>query len=369
MQEDCSRTNSRYGLLCASRQTCESTGINGIDGKDGIDGAASKEQKRVRGLQKKGGETGKRSLRWEILACVMVCLLGCSGCSESAKEESGKLQLYYLNGDLSSLQGTAYVPSDGQQIGEMSTEAVAGDMLLQLSQNTEDVSLSAPVQGFTIDGVQLRDGAMTVTLSAEYEDLSGTKEILTRAAMVDTLCQLEEVNTVTFLCGGESLRDADGNQLGAETADQFIFSSGKEIDNYSKVQLHLYFASEDGSQLVNTWRNVVYNSNVSMERVVVEQVLKGPNSDVVFPTVNKETKILSVTTRDGTCYVNLDQTFLTEPYSVTAQVAIYSLVNSLTELSSVRAVQITIDGTTNQSFKEISLSAPFEQNLKIVKED
>ncbi len=313
-------------------------------------------------------EIGSKGVR-TILAALICGMVLCTGCREGGQEESGALQLYYLNSELSSLQGTNYTPSGEKDLDEMEPLEIAEDMLQQLSQNTKDVSEVPPIQGFTIENVELLDGAMTVTLSAEYGDLSGTKEILTRAAMVDTLCQLEDVNTVTFLCGEHSLWDSDGNPIGAETADQFIFSSGKEIDNYEKVQLHLYFASEDGSQLVDTWRNVVYNSNVSMERVVVEQVLKGPNSDVVFPTVNKETKILSVTTRDGTCYVNLDKAFLTEPYSVTAQVAIYSLVNSLTELSSVRSVQIVIDGETNQSFKEISLSAPFEQNLQIVKQD
>ena len=186
---------------------------------------------------------------------------------------------------------------------------------------------------------------------------------------LNTLCQIDGVDSVSFLCGDYPLTNEDGSVVTAMNSDMFIFNSGKEIMNYEKVRLHLYFANEDGDQLVDTYRNVVYNSNISMERLVVEQVLKGPNSDVVFPTLNPAAKVLSVTTRDGVCYVNLDQAFLTEPYGVTSQVAIYSLVNSLTELSSVSAVQITIEGKTGKSFMDSSLSSAFERNLSVVRKN
>lgn len=300
-----------------------------------------------------------------VIGCLLA-LLVCAGCGKGQGRESG-LYLYYLNGEQTSLQGRSYVPSNGRSAEEMDGLALAEDMLQQLSEPSAHADDVPPVQNFTIEEIRLTDGAMTVTLSEDYEALTGVKEILTRAALVDTLCQLEAVDSVSFLCGDHSLYDSDGNPIGAETADMFIFSSGKEMDNYAKVQLHLYFADEDGTQLVDTWRTVVYNCNVPLERVVVEQVLKGPDSEVVFPTVNADTKILSITTRDGICYVNLDQTFLTDPYSVTAQVAIYSLVNSLTELSTVQAVQFAIDGDSSRSFMEVGLSGSFEKNRKVVR--
>ncbi len=316
--------------------------------------------------RRSGAAAGRIRRTVRILAAAACCLLLCAGCGREQGRDSG-LQLYYLNGEQTSLRGRSYVPSGGKSAEEMDGLALAEDMLEQLSEPSAHTDDVPPVQGFAIEQVRLTDGAMTVTLSEDYETLTGVKEILTRAALVDTLCQLEAVDSVSFLCGDHSLYDSDGNPIGAETADMFIFSSGKEIDNYAKVQLHLYFADEDGTQLVDTWRTVVYNCNVPLERVVVEQVLKGPDSDVVFPTVNPDTKILSITTRDGICYVNLDQSFLNDPYSVTAQVAVYSLVNSLTELSTVQSVQFAVDGDASRSFMELSLSGPFEKNRKVVR--
>ena len=304
---------------------------------------------------------------WAVLL-TLVLLSGMTGCAREEKEDSGLL-LYYLNEDLSSLNTLSYLMEDGKSKADLSPQEMADDMLEQLATPSGDVRSIAPIQNFTVTGTTLQNGTLTVFLSSDYEELETVREILTRAALVNTLCQIDGVDSVSFLCGDHPLTNEDGSVVTAMNSDMFIFNSGKEIMNYEKVRLHLYFANEDGDQLVDTYRNVVYNSNISMERLVVEQVLKGPNSDVVFPTLNPASKVLSVTTRDGVCYVNLDQAFLTEPYGVTSQVAIYSLVNSLTELSSVSAVQITIEGKTGKAFMDSSLSSAFERNLSVVRKN
>lgn len=304
---------------------------------------------------------------WAVLL-TLVLLSGMTGCAREEKEDSGLL-LYYLNEDLSSLSTLSYPMEDGKSKDDLSPQEMADDMLEQLATSSGDVRSIAPIQNFTVTGTTLQNGTLTVFLSSDYEELETVREILTRAALVNTLCQIDGVDSVSFLCGDHPLTNEDGSVVMAMNSDMFIFNSGKEIMNYEKVRLHLYFANEDGDQLVDTYRNVVYNSNISMERLVVEQVLKGPNSDVVFPTLNPAAKVLSVTTRDGVCYVNLDQAFLTEPYGVTSQVAIYSLVNSLTELSSVSAVQITIEGKTGKAFMDSSLSSAFERNLSVVRKN
>ena len=304
---------------------------------------------------------------WAVLL-TLVLLSGMTGCAREEKEDSGLL-LYYLNEDLSSLNTLSYLMEDGKSKADLSPQEMADDMLEQLATPSGDVRSIAPIQNFTVTGTTLQNGTLTVFLSSDYEELETVREILTRAALVNTLCQIDGVDSVSFLCGDHPLTNEDGSVVTAMNSDMFIFNSGKEIMNYEKVRLHLYFANEDGDQLVDTYRNVVYNSNISMERLVVEQVLKGPNSDVIFPTLNPASKVLSVTTRDGVCYVNLDQAFLTEPYGVTSQVAIYSLVNSLTELSSVSAVQITIEGKTGKAFMDSSLSSAFERNLSVVRKN
>ena len=67
-------------------------------------------------------------------------------------------------------------------------------------------------------------------------------------------------------------------------------------------------------------------------------------------------------TKDGICYVNLDETFLAVVNNVSTDVSVYAIVNSLVELSSVNKVQILINGEVPSSFG----TSAFERNLDIV---
>ena len=119
--------------------------------------------------------------------------------------------------------------------------------------------------------------------------------------------------------------------------------------------------------LVDAYRTVVYNSNMPLERIVLEQVIEGPNGNFAYPTVNSEAKVINVTTRDKICYVNLSSAFQTGHPDVQAQTALYSIVNSLCELPSIDAVQISVEGQPDTVFMEsISLAGNFRMNEDIV---
>ena len=83
---------------------------------------------------------------------------------------------------------------------------------------------------------------------------------------------------------------------------------------------------------------------------------------MIYPSVNSSTKIINVLTKDGICYVNLDDNFLTVENNVPTEVSIYALVNSLVELNNVNKVQILINGEVPASFS----ATTYERNLDIV---
>lgn len=297
-----------------------------------------------------------------LAAMTLFLLVFLTGCA-SNEENTQSYKIYFLSDDRTSLSALDYELSE-----EGGVEDQIEEVLAILASEPKEDGLSSPIEGFDILGTSLSGNALSVNVSNEYEDLDGIEEILVRASIVCSLCSIDGVDSVSFLCDGEELTTKNEETVGAMTAQMFILSSGDEIDSYEKAQLHLYFANESGDRLVDTYRTVVYNANISLERLVVEEVLKGPNSDVVYPTLNEAAQILSVTTRDGVCYINFDKNFLEEPYKVASEVAIYSLVNSLTELTSVQEVQILIDGETDRDFMDMSLSSSFERNLSLVQE-
>ena len=102
-------------------------------------------------------------------------------------------------------------------------------------------------------------------------------------------------------------------------------------------------------------------------KLVVEQLIKGPVSEHTYPCIPPETKVLNITTKDGTCYVNLDGGFLAQVYDVAEAIQIYAIVNSLAELQCVNNVQILINGETPKVYKEkISFETIFQRDMDLV---
>ena len=299
-----------------------------------------------------------------LWCCVLLPVILCAACGDRTQSEGGKLyNIYYVNNEeTKNIAGEYYTQTED-------VEELLGELLEQLSLVPSKFEYEAPLAGgIGILGYTLENGQLTINFDAKYREMNSVKEVLTRAAIVRTLTQIQGVDYVAFTVQGELLTDSSGIAIGTMSSDLFIDNAGNEINAYEQVDLRLYFANEDGIGLVEeNQRNVVYSSNIALEKLVVEKLIEGPTSEGAYPTVNPVTKIINVTVNDGTCYVNLDENFLYQPYSISAEVTIYSITNSLVELSNINKVQITINGETNLSYRErFNLSEVFERNLDLL---
>jgi germination protein M len=193
-------------------------------------------------------------------------------------------------------------------------------------------------------------------------------EVLVRAAFVQTMSQLPEVEFVSFYVKNEPLRDNDGNIIGLMSAQDFVQNTGSSIGTYQTTDLKLYYADKEGKQLKETKKtNIRYNSNTAIEKLVVEQLMKGTNATNAQSIIPETTKLLGVSVKDGVCYVNLDENFLSQTYIVSPEVTVFSITNSLVELSNVNKVQISINGDTSGVYREkYSFTTYFERNLDLV---
>ena len=211
---------------------------------------------------------------------------------------------------------------------------------------------------------------MYLVFDSAYSLLSRITEILSRAAIVRTLTQIEGVETVVFYINEQPLMDALNQPVGQMKASDFIDDLGGDINDYQKTVLTLYYTNEQGNKLMECKRELVYNNAVSMERLVMEQLIKGPTEDGMYPVLPSDTKLLTISTREGVCYVNLDASFLTGSVNTNEVVPVYAIVNSLVELPAVNKVQIAINGETTRRYREfVSLDTLFERNLDIIMEE
>ncbi len=297
-------------------------------------------------------------------AVLIMGLLLCTACGDRRAAQDGALyKIYYVNNEETKIVEREYVS------GTTDSELLFAEFLDQLAHISEKMEYETLLdKEISVVGHTLDNGLLTLDFDESYHNLRGTREILVRASIVRTMTQLPGVERIAFTVMGEQLMDASGAAVGVMAADTFIENAGNEINAYEKVDLKLYFANETGDSLVEeNRRNVVYNSNISLEKLVVEKLVQGPMTQGAYPTINPTTKIVSVTVKDGTCYVNLSNEFLSQPYNVASDVTIYSITNSLVELSNVNRVQISVNGETNISYREnMSLNNVFERNLDIL---
>lgn len=295
-----------------------------------------------------------------LLCSLAIASTGCSGPKETADGKAAGL--YFLNNLETKVVMQEYALETATQDGQIR------EVIEQLTALPEKLEYKPPLSlGFSIVDYEVEDDRLQLKVDENYKLLKPTTEILVRAALVRSFTQIEGISYVSITVGDEQLHDSLGNVVGLMSADQFIDNAGNEINSYEKTRLKLYFANEDGTALTATNRTVAYSTNIPMERLVMEQLLSGPNIKEAYPTINPEAKLVSIAVKDGICYVNLNELFLTQVYNVSADVTIYSIVNSLTELTNINKVQISINGETNLSYRETyNLTTVFERNLDLV---
>lgn len=298
----------------------------------------------------------------KITALVMALVLGAvafSGCGK--KETESKYKIYYINEEQGEVLAESFVPS------EETTQTMLEEMTEKLNKKNAEGHTLLP-ENIEIQSCVDDDGMIRVDFNREYHDLNPVDEVLLRASIVKDYVQIPNIYLVTITAEGTPIVDSQGQEIGAMSLDSFLENTGKEIMAYQYKELNLYFTNEEGNQLVPEARQVYYNGNTPIEKVIVEQLLRGPGESGHYATLPSDTRIVGVSVADGIAYVNLGKQFVDEALPVDAQIPIYSIVNSLIDAGNVSQVQISINGETSLLFKDkVDMNQLFQVNHELEK--
>ena len=291
--------------------------------------------------------------------CLSVMLASCGKRTDVGKEDPF---IYCLNEDRTGLTRISYDFPEGN------AEETARAVLEELKEPAEEIEYTAPIpKEVKVQGCRLRGSILDVDFNSAYLEMGALEEKLVRAAIVQSLVLIDGINAVSFTVDGEMLKDSTGFPVGLMNEDDFVENTGSSPTAYQTDTLTLYFADKEGDSLVPREVDVRYSSNVSREKLIVEKLMQGPSGSGAYPTINPDANLLSVTIKDGICYVNFDSTFLTGAYDVLPEVTVYSIVNSLVEGTEAQQVQITINGETDAKYMEtVDLSQPLEAKEELV---
>lgn len=317
----------------------------------------------------------KRMRKWlGVMLCMMLCLtIGCGQTRQQATTQEtlakNQIFLYYVNRDKTDVVKEKYTLEERDDLAAQVKELVG--RLSGVATTTEYQACVPEGISYTSCNTEHHHGRIELMFNVAYSSVDAESLLFFKACVVKTLLQLPQVSSVTL-----SLTDlASGDPETATVSenfdqDSFTMSFGGENGYKQKGAIILYFANETGDALKEYRKAIEISNTTSLDRLVVESLIEGPDRDGYVRTVPKDTTIRNISVKDGICYVDLSDEFYNTDNSLKNDIIVYSIVNSLVELPTVSKVQFLKNGEKQQYFREtMEFDGIFERNLDLIEED
>lgn len=223
-------------------------------------------------------------------------------------------------------------------------------------------------KGTKILGTSLSGACMSVDFSDEFLSGDATKNMLAVYAVVRTLCQLDKIDSVSVTVSGQPVSAADGKPIGVMSNSDINLESDTHTTDSKNIVL--YFADEGGTSLVREVRTIKITDTRPIESYIVSELIKGPVNKKLGAVLTSDTELISAETNNGTCHVtfkNFLEKNLSDPESPKSMLAVYSVVNSLTELEEVGSVRFLFEGKTAEMVGSFDFGGVFEENKALIK--
>ena len=293
----------------------------------------------------------------------LILVFSCTACSSGRPPQSeNQTAVYYLDPQETHLT-PEYILSPTGETKDLVQVLV--DRMKQTA-STERVPVLPEDAGVT--SLELSGNILSLDLSGSFDLTKNAKRILTYAALTRTLIQIPDVYGLRLSINGEPAADGSGDPMGILRAASFADNAADDPGDYVRTRITLYFANDRMTRLVETSRTVSYKSTASLERIIVEQLIAGAEEGAGTNVLPATASLLGINVRDGICYVNLDEKFLSDSLVSSQELPVYAIVNSLTSLENISQVQISINGAADAipPSGNVNLSAPLEFNGDLI---
>lgn len=132
------------------------------------------------------------------------------------------------------------------------------------------------------------------------------------------------------------------------------------------IDITLYFGDEQGEKLVREVRSVPKTEAVA--KVAVEELIKGPTQGGEA-TIPEGTRLLDISIKDEVADVNLSKEFVDNHSGGSAgeRLTVYSVVDTLTEFSTVKKVRFLVEGAAVDTIAgHMDVSQPVQREESVL---
>ena len=309
-----------------------------------------------------------RVLRPVCVTILLIVLCGLCGCSQSAEQTPGvdekySLFFYAVNEDATSMFRVEY------QYDSDSTNGHIAELLQRLAETIAEERYSVIPEKIRIEKWNLsEEGDLSISFTGDYGELSSAREAILRAGVVLTMTQVEAVNSVSFIINGEPLMQRQ-EPVGPMTATMFANRIGEPTD---VIEVKLYFVNSGNYGLAPINRLVFPNDYEMPEQYLLEYLISGPTASEVtsiepvdqkpVAAIPAKTKILNISTKKSTCYVDFSSDFLESERTIKPLLILHSVADTLLHnFDYIDGVVITVEGKTLTTYRGEEVPAIFRE--------
>lgn len=260
--------------------------------------------------------------------------------------------------------------NDGRNLSSVELPVIEGSsfasILYYLEKGMPEQDLYNTIANIdVIDEISLENDTLNIYFSDKYKELAPMEDILLRSSIVKSFTSLDEVSYVAFYLDNIPLKSSNNSAVGKYSADDIAYSNEIISDLVYYEEHTIYYPKADALQAVLEEMEIGMNDNICDEIVAMLMTVSEKNPE---PAIPAGTKVISSNIVDGVCFLDLSEEFLNNNAGdLSDNLAIFSIVNSLTSLPDVTKVQFFIEGEKVDLLRgENYLYEEFEFNHKIV---
>lgn len=287
-----------------------------------------------------------------VLLVLLLLLTACA--AQTAQAQDDGFLLYY--------------PNAGEDAALMTVPAPEGTAALPLKTFLENYLSATPPEGAkALCSAQLslfraEQQGSTILLTFHGARIANLERSLFCVCLTRTLTQLPEVQRVSFTLPG--IDDA----LILTENDIYLTDTGMLPQQESVT---LYFPDAQRRYLV---RETVLAQAMDAEEkpaFIMQQLLSGSSGGQLNSCIPAGTILLDISVENGICTVNLSSEFSSglEKSWEAERMAVYSIVNSLTELDEISSVDLLVAGAPVEQLYLMDLSSGLTRNEQILSAD
>jgi len=218
-----------------------------------------------------------------------------------------------------------------------------------------------------ITRAQISSGAtgnfVEVFLDGGFSDLPPVQRITLTNSLIWTLTDLAFIDYVVFLVSDSPMAHADGTPFGARNQENTLLGDAPiEPVLPEAMRVVLYFSDDMLMYLWSEEREIEVNRQLGIEMAIMQALIDGPQTAGLYGTVPDFG--LNRVVRDGDIVIVDFATDLLGMGSTGEMMFVYSVVNTLTELSGVRRVRFLANGLVMDG--HMDFSTPIERNEGII---